>query len=118
MATPRAPHEHGRIRRPSPLSECGSAVTLTQHLHRGRPRVRCAKQEGDRLFDGAILRGGDRSRVGQEPQESLRGRPDTATAYAAVASSSFLRAANFRYMANWVAQARACRALISSALVK
>src|SRR3954454_2594963 len=29
MATPRAPHEHGRIRRPSPLSECGSAVTLT-----------------------------------------------------------------------------------------
>src|SRR3954470_12915385 len=32
MATPRAPHEHGRIRRPSPLSECGSAVTLTMHL--------------------------------------------------------------------------------------
>src|SRR6059058_2892742 len=30
MATPRAPHEHGRIRRPSPLSECGSAVTLTK----------------------------------------------------------------------------------------
>src|SRR4051812_31071959 len=29
MATPRAPHEHGRIRRPLPLSECGSAVTLT-----------------------------------------------------------------------------------------
>src|SRR3954463_12550617 len=29
MAPPRAPHEHGRIRRPSPLSECGSAVTLT-----------------------------------------------------------------------------------------
>src|SRR3954471_20134828 len=32
MATPRAPHEHGRIRRPSPLSECGSAVTLTEKL--------------------------------------------------------------------------------------
>src|SRR4029453_2356400 len=32
MATPRAPHEHGRIRRPSPLSECGSAVTLTCYL--------------------------------------------------------------------------------------
>src|ERR1044071_675745 len=37
MATPRAPHEHGRIRRPSPLSECGSAVTLTD-LQRGRGR--------------------------------------------------------------------------------
>src|SRR4051812_16898603 len=32
MATPRAPHEHERIRRPSPLSECGSAVTLTEQL--------------------------------------------------------------------------------------
>src|ERR1051325_498198 len=29
MTTTHAPHEHGRIRRPSPLSECGSAVTLT-----------------------------------------------------------------------------------------
>src|SRR4051794_26263177 len=29
MPTTHAPHEHGRIRRPSPLSECGSAVTLT-----------------------------------------------------------------------------------------
>src|SRR3712207_4887140 len=35
MATPRAPHEHGRIRRPSPLSECGSAVTLTIDEHFG-----------------------------------------------------------------------------------
>src|SRR5215211_6095457 len=26
---PYPPREHGRIRRPSPLSECGSAVTLT-----------------------------------------------------------------------------------------
>src|SRR5436190_16639093 len=38
MATPRAPHEHGRIPRPSPLSECGSAVTLTH----ARPRTRRA----------------------------------------------------------------------------
>src|SRR5689334_11187512 len=35
MATPRAPHEHGRVRRPSPLSECGSAVTLTLALCAG-----------------------------------------------------------------------------------
>src|SRR3954469_10258261 len=39
MATPRAPHEHGRIRRPSPLSECGSAVTLTENLPEARPQL-------------------------------------------------------------------------------
>src|SRR4051812_25164701 len=39
MATPRAPLEHGRIRRPSPLSECGSAVTLTDHLSRELPAL-------------------------------------------------------------------------------
>src|SRR5215208_1187318 len=45
MATPRAPHEHGRIRRPSPLSECGSAVTLTERWHDGT-EARAGASEG------------------------------------------------------------------------
>ena len=40
MTTPRLPpREHGRIRRPSPLSECGSAVTLTDNLGRELPAL-------------------------------------------------------------------------------
>src|SRR3954452_14867765 len=74
MATPRAPHEHGRIRRPSPLSECGSAVTLTLHPPAGRPdRARSGSRGGRdeaRLPAFAAPYGGDeaaRPRHGTSP---------------------------------------------------
>src|SRR4051812_26832609 len=59
MATPRAPHEHGRIRRPSPLSECGSAVTLTKIARRWarrgtRPRAPHDQRTSSAYIFGAI----------------------------------------------------------------
>src|SRR3954447_19473317 len=44
MTTPRAAHEHERIRRPSPLSECGSAVTLTLMRQEGLAWIEAANQ--------------------------------------------------------------------------
>src|SRR4051812_16805500 len=60
MATPRAPHEHGRIRRPSPLSECGSAVTLTKHRLPGRragPALICERAQAVTQASTVLARG-------------------------------------------------------------